>query len=558
MPETLKLLSDVPDKSRDEEFIKQIQNQLEGSVEKNTAFIGLQGKWGSGKSTLIRSLTGCYTQYIFSMWSSNSQHLRRDFLVGLAEKIGLKKAAEKIALGQDLPPTNGCQKCWSRIVCCISWILFALFIFGMWVSISEVFYNLLNASPFYSEFTDAFKWVCLIGLSLLTVFIFLIYSKCDISGIFSIFGFTAAEPSADLSDMQFEKYFCQLIEQNPKTLLIVPDNVDRMLQGQAEAGICFLYLLKDIVDKYQQGEKGYNQPKQKAIILVPYDKKALLRIFANILHLKTEPEINQGKNSSGNLSNDGKIATLSKQGLVRLFPKKLDMPLIDILEAQKFLYEKLAEAGFITEPPPTDKEWVIMDKLYSKALSFFTEEGINIKPQRVDFSAIQYYLGSLFDEIPKTINNNWVGKLTACTLSSSGRNYNGINSVEDLYNALCTEILLEYNTLISTPNNTDFKRTTWLFQYRVIFVCINSALQTNKGLYIYRETIIFINDMVNYLRALDPILKDKKASNYDKIILSACYCWCTDLTSDKPLRVHVIKAYKEIPHSQLINPAYEE
>ena len=74
---------------------KQIVEQLEGFVEDSSMnVVGLEGEWGSGKSTILKALKEQnkekYYCYEYDLWAHQEDNLRYSFLRGLLAKFKVK------------------------------------------------------------------------------------------------------------------------------------------------------------------------------------------------------------------------------------------------------------------------------------------------------------------------------------------------------------------------------------------------------------------------------------------------------------------------------------
>ncbi len=314
--------------------------------------LGLEGDWGSGKSTIIEMIRNYFNQYsdkvlvwVFDAWAHENDPLRRVFLENLVD--GLK---DNSWLSDSFAENKGNEisgklkkqkikrhfkKTFSSFI-----FLFSIVLSPIGISIFNNYFDsnicLINCSPFLNNKPEL-KFSILLALSpIIFILITIIYhltikqllklfyenfNNCesdkicdffwlkfigienDFDDIFNIFvnkkfdvenqeSLTTNEPTS----IEFEQYFKDIVKeakldkdnQNRK-LVIVLDNLDRIAPEHA---LSVLSTLQTFLQFSQQNNQE-NNPYKNVKVIIPYAFKSMVKLWTN----KTKSEENLSKTS---------------------------------------------------------------------------------------------------------------------------------------------------------------------------------------------------------------------------------------------------------------------
>ncbi|PIX81571.1 MAG: hypothetical protein COZ34_02405, partial [Candidatus Pacebacteria bacterium CG_4_10_14_3_um_filter_34_15] len=295
----LKFIKDAPVSSRNGEYFsfyhEYVAPALENIVSQGVYTIGLFGRWGTGKSSIIEILTdeSKYPVYVFDTWKYQNDPLRRTFLLSFFQFVNDKKLWKK---GEELTPEilddlyhststqsktkmvpnkvvnkgwqAGVQKLWQIIK--NNSLLFGLCIFGLaWlllqISLGEsnpIVKSILLISGYVAQSASV---AILLGWGIKKVFEKLVEQLMkDLTKDTKTATVIKSREFLN-SPEQFEEKFKLILSKIEGKVVIVFDNVDRV-QGKAAVDV-----LASI--------KTFFEPKEvsNAIFIVPCDYVAISR-----------------------------------------------------------------------------------------------------------------------------------------------------------------------------------------------------------------------------------------------------------------------------------------
>lgn len=225
--------------------------------------IGLFGKWGSGKSTIINIIRESLENkgiksVLFDAWKYEHDSLRRQFLITLDKDLKLGKNYRK-TLNQSLTTPNNLSI--SSIIALNKYpIFFGIIVFvlvGVTYWFFAVFLNLSYWNPTLLEYiTDVAVFTVLIG--------FFLNSFQFLHG--------AVEEGKPDSAEGFEFIFYnEILSKVDEKILIIIDNLDRTSSQAATT------LLSDIKTFLAKDKDDYNGQHNKAVFLIACDDIAIKR-----------------------------------------------------------------------------------------------------------------------------------------------------------------------------------------------------------------------------------------------------------------------------------------
>jgi len=296
------LLEDKTHEKIAESILKLITNEERGIS------IGLEGSWGSGKSTVIsilkrkiQEISNSNLLFQFDAWAHEGDPLRRIFLESLIDEIKLymdQNASKKL---DDLKEKIAHQRKTTKIKTTRTtttlgkWLSIALFL----VPIGIAF--LSSVDYLDSSFIGNPHWVFIVGLLLSSAPLLVVVGnliriyrnkKLKEKGIFDSrnWSFLQDETDKDItqevseederSSIEFERYFDRIMEivfENPKIkkLILVVDNLDRIAVHDA------LKIWSTLQTFLSQRTQAWNKKKwfDRIWIIVPYDAEGLSRLW---------------------------------------------------------------------------------------------------------------------------------------------------------------------------------------------------------------------------------------------------------------------------------------
>jgi hypothetical protein len=282
-----------------------VADQLLGVFEssKKGIAIGLEGKWGSGKSTIINLLKQKLNLdeahvYIFDAWAHEGDPLRRIFLEGLISSIQDKyefKNIDKLKSSVSGRTKTVHVKSRSKV----SRLGKFIGISGLFLPLGAAILSAIDYSklvyPFSESATTTVEslifWVGFITC-LSPLFVLIYWSKFGdkieknsqkidwsvISGSSDQDYTQDITEDGERSSIEFEEYFknilSTLFDENPKLdkVIVVLDNLDRVNHESAKS-------VWSSLQPFFQYQNGQNSEVDKLWFIVPHDKSALCKIW---------------------------------------------------------------------------------------------------------------------------------------------------------------------------------------------------------------------------------------------------------------------------------------
>ena len=279
------------------------------------ATIGLEGSWGSGKSTVVNLLKNKLSQdksssfiYLFDAWAHDGDPLRRIFLEGLIDNIDpqkendcLQKIRGEIS-GRTKTVDIKTRKSTSKLGGILSFS--AIFVPLGAALISAIDYK----TVYWFSLEKQVHWPLLTG----TIFTLMplwalsvwrwrskddpdIHNKGWIKKLFfgrkhwDIFEATSKESftqditeDSERTSIEFENFFCQIMknlideEKNHDRIIIVIDNLDRIEPSQT---LTIWSILQTFFQYRSHGTNTSRQWKNKLWFLIPYDREGLSKVW---------------------------------------------------------------------------------------------------------------------------------------------------------------------------------------------------------------------------------------------------------------------------------------
>lgn len=373
-----KFINDIPDRNEFEEKNSFAMNKkvLEdiisnNEIEKNK-IIALSGKWGSGKSTVLKMINDDDSNKIkvvdFDVLSYSDDQIRRSFLLNLYKKLNTtinnfnkqeSSKLEKYITGNVKEYAIKQKTTWRSITKVLVLLsLSYIAIYGIYKPISFLYDNydkliflkriMHNLSCNNDNFNKGILSLIIFIVALLIfIIIFLIKRKKDklkfskaIKELWEnimtyIFPFVNGESNIDqttteetdnndLTGYEFREYYKKIIEQYFKTnndnILIAIDNLDRMKTDKIKDIVYNLFLFLSVNDECNKN----NEVKNNVYFLVLIDKTNFFRYNSNETH------------NEDNIHN--------AQFFEKVFPIRLELSNIVNLNWRKFFKDKINNA----------------------------------------------------------------------------------------------------------------------------------------------------------------------------------------------------------------------
>lgn len=292
-----------PDKTH-ENVANNLFNLIQSSDQGVT--IGLEGGWGSGKSTVVNILRKQLSEkddnnlfFLFDAWAHDGDPLRRIFLESLIHEIDPSEEDETlVALQQEISGRKKTVKVISKK---------STSKLGSWLSISAFFVPAgaaILAAIDYSKIllpfcTETPHWALIAGivmalLPLLTLIGWLVGGEKDKKGFLGRnWGFFVADTTEDYTQditedgertsIEFEKFFKQIMQHSIsdgkkyKRALIVIDNLDRVDPDQTLA--IWSILQTFFQHRSNSCYENENTWSSNLWFLVPYDRDGLSQVW---------------------------------------------------------------------------------------------------------------------------------------------------------------------------------------------------------------------------------------------------------------------------------------
>jgi len=283
---TLKFLTDRPltaDKEQDIRFghlgiAKTIQEIVASCPLPFT--IGLFGKWGSGKTTILNVLTKRLRNdkaavVNFDVWKHEGDALRRTFLIELVEQLKNQGLSKNFKLSTRVDKTITTQREIQRISWKTCLVVAGVIVAAFAVAFPLDKYGLVNLSTYLS--------VLLGGSSVSAVLLWLFQHM--------IITDTITEKAERLQDPhEFEAEFKRVLRDvRSEKLLIIIDNLDRCTHSRA---VELLSTIKTFLAKDTEGDNN------KCIFLIACDDEAIKKHLESV-YANAQSKENNGKSFRG-------------------------------------------------------------------------------------------------------------------------------------------------------------------------------------------------------------------------------------------------------------------
>jgi len=264
--EKYNLLPDLPLTADDEQNVKFGHSEIAKVVadlvfKANPPYtIGLFGKWGTGKTTII-NLAKYYLEkqgiktVIFDVWKYESDSLRRQFLITLDEDLGLNKnykehLNQSLTKPYDLPFRETLHLLTKNLLFRISGIIF-IFLAVVMLILAFVSFGLLK------ENDEIWKSITSIGIVSL-ILGFILQSFQIVSGM-------VHKEKTDSAEGFENIFYNEILPKIEKKILIAIDNLDRTTHKKAVS------LLSDIKTFLSKNDDKNN----KVIFIIACDEEAI-------------------------------------------------------------------------------------------------------------------------------------------------------------------------------------------------------------------------------------------------------------------------------------------
>lgn len=323
--------------------------------------IGLEGSWGSGKSTVIyffkkKIENKSFHYFYFDAWAHEGDHLRRTFLESLISQLdtGSKKLNElKKEISNRKRKTNTRTKQYGTNL-------------GKVLAISVMFVPLgagLVSGVFSSQLifsTGLFYGGILLSLMPLLILLvnipYLLYKKVDLKDLFNAKNWVFLESESDncttqeiseeeeRSSIEFEKYFgdimSELFKDNSSSkLMIVVDNLDRIDANDS------LKIWSTLQTFLQQRNPSNSDHKwyRNIWIIVPYDENGLSKLWENEYKLGEDSRSPRGFQPQAS-TNGCSLGSCAKSFFDKCFQIRLEVPEPVLTGWENFTREMLNKA----------------------------------------------------------------------------------------------------------------------------------------------------------------------------------------------------------------------
>ncbi|MBP2030574.1 hypothetical protein J2755_001522 [Methanohalophilus levihalophilus] len=327
--------------------------------------IGLEGEWGSGKSTVIsilkKKLEGkAFHYFYFDAWAHEGDHLRRIFLESLLDQLGMKsrkidelKAKISNRTRKTFTHTNQYGTTLGKLMA------FSV----MAVPLGAGLVSGVDSSQLSFQWGGNPHWPFWIGviLSIMPFFVvvanigYLAARKEDgMKSLFNANNWVFLERKDDVtatqeisseeerSSIEFERYFGDIMDElfkdNPSSkLVIVVDNLDRI---EAKDSLKIWSTLQTFLQKRNPSNSGC-QWYENIWIIVPHDKNGLSKLWENKEHLDEDNYGECGKNSNGFSS-----SACAKSFFDKCFQIRLEVPK-PVLTGWEGFARKMIDQAFV-------------------------------------------------------------------------------------------------------------------------------------------------------------------------------------------------------------------
>ena len=312
--------------------------------------IGLEGSWGSGKSTVVnllrKKLEKTKETFVFYMdsWAHEGDFLRRAFLEHFAQRLqeaGVDEATLKdikneisnkvVVKHHDTTPKT--QPIGTALA------LMTIFLLPLGLSFIDQSCDVVNidvSMPFFS--LQSYNWLFVIGLLFVLaplVVAFVAWFRNKKKGLTSVFWTTETTETTttetteepEKTSIEFENFFKRLLkiagEKNFKNIVCVIDNLDRVNPDDA---LKVWSTLQVFVQSKNPGDR--NDCLSKVWVIVPYDESGLRLLWDKKDWSQTECEKEGLPNGSGDSKETDKKKNVlcSKSFFDKSFQLRIEVP----------------------------------------------------------------------------------------------------------------------------------------------------------------------------------------------------------------------------------------
>ena len=369
----------------DDKTHEKIANTLYEIIKKESSegvTIGLEGGWGSGKSTVVSILKQKLKSdpnvvfFYFDAWAHEGDPLRRVFLEALIDQVGdnnlcLNDIKERVSNRKRVSKIESKQTITSLGK---RFALSAIFVPLGAAIISD------TASHIGLQNLYGINWVFIAGLLLVlapgwvALYYYFILNQKDISKWMFIQGESESTVTQEISEdeerssIEFEKYFCKIInaifQKNTECkLLIVVDNLDRV---DAKDSLKIWSTLQTFLQR-RSNDGNSNLQYSKIWTLVPYDEEGL----ANLWRQQSNGDQSPGKECASINNEKSEINVCAKSFFDKCFQLRVEVPKLILSGWESFSVENINIA--LTGWGQNDKD-VILNVLK------WTRDGVNDIP----------------------------------------------------------------------------------------------------------------------------------------------------------------------------------
>lgn len=323
--------------------------------------IGLEGGWGSGKSTVVSILKNKLESesnticFYFDAWAHEGDPLRRVFLEALIDQVGHddKELQEIKSRVSNRKKTSNITS--SQTVTKL----------GKWLALAALFVPLGaaiisdTASKIDLQWSDTFHWVFIFGFLCVLAPLFVLVRngwnlwRCskklaDMNNWMFLQGESESIVTQEVSEdderssIEFERYFSEIIDvifskKTDAKLLIVVDNLDRV---DADDSLKIWSTLQTFLQR--KNPTSYSASGFKKIwVLVPYDEDGLAKLWKNRSNGQNNTTDSNIEPNTRSISHNKDCA---KSFFDKCFQLRIEVPKLILTGWEKFCTENINEA----------------------------------------------------------------------------------------------------------------------------------------------------------------------------------------------------------------------
>lgn len=324
--------------------------------------IGLEGGWGSGKSTVVSILkkkleTDTNTKYFyFDAWAHEGDPLRRVFLEALIDKVGhndvkLQELKDRVSNRKKVSNIKSKQ----TVTALGKWLAFATFFVPLGAAIISD-----TASHVKISWSNQINWVFVLGLFCVLAPFYVLAcnaiklwknNKQILDAKYWMFlqGETRSTVTQEISEdeerssIEFEKYFLEILKvilsKNDKSkLLIVIDNLDRVDASDSLKLWSTLQTFLQQRNPIEYDSLNYN----KVWVLVPYDEEGLAKLWRNRANGHNESKVKNIDLPDDNW--DVTSTECAKSFFDKCFQLRIEVPKLILSGWEQFCKENIDQA----------------------------------------------------------------------------------------------------------------------------------------------------------------------------------------------------------------------